>query len=351
MAIDRTRLLGAVRGLDLPAGQYAVFGSGPLVVRGLREGADIDLVVTPPLYARLREAPEWTVRPRDDGGETLARDDFDVMERLEFPGYVGDVPGMIADAERIDGVPFVRLPELRRFKAALNRPKDHVDLELIDAALARERTPGDAERERRRERAVRTLSGAAAGPAPEPPSWTGGGWSFVAGVCSRPRPTFAAARGTRFWGTAYLVLLVAAELNAEARFRAGSSAVQFVLAPVAAGIGLLLALVAASVALAVARPVTTGTSAGPATTQTAIVWGLCVVPQAVVQVAIGDDVATTAVGVAAAVAALALQSVLYAESFGVSVGRGLVGALAGIVTAFAAVVFVAFVLAACGALG
>jgi hypothetical protein len=351
VAIDRTRLLDAVRRLDLPAGQYAVFGSGPIVVRGLREGADIDLVVTPELYARLRDTPEWTPRPRADGGETLARDDFDVMERLEFPGYVGDVPGMIADAERIDGVPFVRLPELRRFKAALNRPKDHVDLDLIDTALARERTPDDAERQRRREDAEQTLARSAAHPESGPPAWTGSGWSLVAGVCSRPRPTFAAARDTRFWGTAFLVLLVAAELNATARVRGGGSALQFLAAPVAAGIALLLALVAASVALAVARSVTTVTSSAPAATQTAVVWGLCVLPQAAVEVALGGGAVATAVGVVATLVALGLQAVLYAEAYGVSVGRGLAGALAGLLTVFAAVLLVAIVLAACGALG
>ncbi|HEX6447492.1 MAG TPA: hypothetical protein VF053_20520 [Streptosporangiales bacterium] len=351
MAIDRTRLLDAVRGLDLPPGQYAVFGSGPIVVRGLREGADIDLLVTPELYARLRDTPEWTPRLRSDGGETLARADFDVMDRLEFPGYVGDVPAMIADAERIDGVPFVRLPELRRFKAALNRPKDHVDLDLIDGALARERTPDDAERQRRREAAERTLAGSTARPEPGLPAWAGSGWSFVAGVCTRPRPTFAAARGTTFWGTGYLVLLAAVELNAVARVRGGGSALQFVAAPVAAGIALLLALVAASVALAVARPVTTVTGAGPAATQTALVWGLCAVPQAVVEIALGAGVVATVVGVVAASAALALQAVLYAEAYGVSLGRGLAGALAGLLTAFAAALFVAIVLAACGALG
>lgn len=351
MAIDRTQLLAAVRGLDLPLGQYAVFGSGPIVVRGLREGADIDLVVTPELYARLRETPEWTARPRDDGGETLARDDFDVMERLEFPGYAGDVPAMIADAEPIEGVPFVRLPELRRFKAALNRPKDHVDLELIDAALARERTADDAERQRRHEEAEQTLARSAARPEPASPGWTGGGWSLVAGVCTRPRPTFAAARGVRFWGTGYLVLLVAAELNATARARTGGSVLQFVAAPLAAGVALLLALVAAAVALAVARSVTTVTSSGSAATQTAVVWGLCVVPQALAELALGRGIVATVVGVVAALAALALLAVLYAEAYEVSLGRGLAGALAGLVTAFAVVLFVAFVLAACGALG
>lgn len=353
VAIDRTRLLEAVRSLGLPDGEYAVFGSGPLVVRDLREGADIDLVVTPALYARLRDSPEWAVRPRDDGGETLARGDFDVMERLEFPGYVGDVPAMIADAERIDGVPFVRLPELRTFKAALNRPKDHVDLDLIDTALARERTLGDAEREQRREQAVRTLSGADAGPDPDAPGWPGSGWSFVAGVCSRPRPAFAAARATRFWGTAYLVLLVAAMLEAGALVRGGGSGLQFAVAPVAAGVGLLLALVAASVALTftLARSATTVTAAGPAGSQTAIVWGLCVVPHAVVRLVLGAGMPAMVVGVIAGTVALVLQTVLYAQNFGVSVGRALVGALAGLVTALAAVVFVAFVLAACGALG
>jgi hypothetical protein len=60
---------------------------------------------------------------------------------------------------------------------------------------------------------------------------------------------------------------------------------------------------------------------------------------------------TTVVGIVATLVALGLQAVLYAEAYGVSLGRGLVGALAGLVTAFAAVLFIAIVLAACGALG
>lgn len=33
------------RKLNLPLGKYAIFGSGPMAIRGLRKSADIDLVV------------------------------------------------------------------------------------------------------------------------------------------------------------------------------------------------------------------------------------------------------------------------------------------------------------------
>ncbi|MPY81617.1 MAG: hypothetical protein GEV04_25275, partial [Actinophytocola sp.] len=120
MGIDRERLLDTVRGLALPDGQYAVFGSGPLVVRDLREGNDIDLLVTTELYERLR-ADGWSVHRKEDGGETLHRGDVEAMRTLELPGYRRDVPTLIASAEHIAGIPFVSLAELSHFKSAANR--------------------------------------------------------------------------------------------------------------------------------------------------------------------------------------------------------------------------------------
>lgn len=39
--------------LNLPLGKYAIFGSGPLAIRGLRENNDIDIIVTDELWQNL----------------------------------------------------------------------------------------------------------------------------------------------------------------------------------------------------------------------------------------------------------------------------------------------------------
>ena len=45
------RLLGRLRALELPAEDYAVFGSGPLAVRGLIEHiGDLDVVARGPAW-------------------------------------------------------------------------------------------------------------------------------------------------------------------------------------------------------------------------------------------------------------------------------------------------------------
>jgi len=47
-------LVDEVRKMDLPLGKYAISGSGPVAIRGLREGRDLDspLGFTPQLAAK-----------------------------------------------------------------------------------------------------------------------------------------------------------------------------------------------------------------------------------------------------------------------------------------------------------
>lgn len=58
--------------LDLPTGEYVVLGSGILGALGIRAIADVDLLVTPSLFARLRERG-WEYSTLDYGGHTLSR--------------------------------------------------------------------------------------------------------------------------------------------------------------------------------------------------------------------------------------------------------------------------------------
>jgi hypothetical protein len=40
-------IINKVKPLNLPKGQYVVFGSCPMALAGLREAGDIDMLVTP----------------------------------------------------------------------------------------------------------------------------------------------------------------------------------------------------------------------------------------------------------------------------------------------------------------
>jgi hypothetical protein len=47
-------IIKEVKSLNLPIGQYVVFGSGPLQIHGIRESNDVDLLVLPGLFEKLK---------------------------------------------------------------------------------------------------------------------------------------------------------------------------------------------------------------------------------------------------------------------------------------------------------
>lgn len=44
-----------IKTLDLPIGEYVIYGSGPLDIRGIRPSQDIDILVSPKLWTQLCE--------------------------------------------------------------------------------------------------------------------------------------------------------------------------------------------------------------------------------------------------------------------------------------------------------
>ena len=126
------RLLGKLRALDLPEGDYAVFGSGPLAARGLwGELRDLDVVARGAAWERAKGLEP--VRPAPEG---------DPVVRLKggaievFGGWLGwDIDALIDDAEMIDGLPFARLKDVLAFKRSHGRPKDIAHVRLIEDHL------------------------------------------------------------------------------------------------------------------------------------------------------------------------------------------------------------------------
>jgi hypothetical protein len=126
------QLFAKLRRLYLPTEDYAVFGSGPLVIRGLiDEARDLDVVARGATWEQVtglgtvREAP---------GGDPVVRLEGGTIEI--FGGWLGwGVEGIIDRAEVIACLPFARLEDVLAFKRSYGRPKDIEHARLIDEHL------------------------------------------------------------------------------------------------------------------------------------------------------------------------------------------------------------------------
>lgn len=117
-----------LKALNLPQGSYAIFGSGPLAVRGIRDAKDLDIVVRKDVWDELAEK-----YPKNEKGNGLQIGDIEAFDSWS-PWF--EDPNMLIDtAEIIDGLPFVRLEHVVSWKKAMGREKDLNDLQLIEKFL------------------------------------------------------------------------------------------------------------------------------------------------------------------------------------------------------------------------
>ena len=125
-------LLEQVRKLDLPPGDFAIYGSGPMLVRGIIEQVnDIDIICRGDAWrqaqtlGRLKYLDEYALHvvSIDNGlitfGTSWGIGDFDIDE-------------LIDSADQIRGLPFVRLQYVSDYKRIARRPKDLLHLELLE---------------------------------------------------------------------------------------------------------------------------------------------------------------------------------------------------------------------------
>jgi hypothetical protein len=132
-ASGRLPIFGLLRSLGLPAGHYAVFGSGPLAVQSIiAEPSDLDVLCRGPAWeAALSLGPLVTLTEHGISVVSL----FGGTITLGTSWAIGDFDTdlLIDTAEIIDGLPFVRLEHVVAYKRLARRPKD---LEHLDS-LAR----------------------------------------------------------------------------------------------------------------------------------------------------------------------------------------------------------------------
>ncbi|MBI1968375.1 hypothetical protein HYS49_00530 [Candidatus Woesearchaeota archaeon] len=120
--------LQELKALHLPIDEYAIFGSGPLAIRGIRDCNDLDIMVSARLWEELYIQYAPAGKKIEVGRIELWRDWMPWFSSAE-------VDEIIASAERIDNLPFAPLPYVIELKKRMGREKDQQDLALIDKYL------------------------------------------------------------------------------------------------------------------------------------------------------------------------------------------------------------------------
>lgn len=118
--------------LKLPIGKYALFGSAPLGIRGLKDCHDIDIIITEDLWNEYK-SKNWEIKAMSDGSQYFWNDEIELWKDW-YPGK-WNIQKLIDEAEMIDGLPFVRLEKVLEWKKLNAREKDLKDIETIKQFL------------------------------------------------------------------------------------------------------------------------------------------------------------------------------------------------------------------------
>lgn len=123
--------------MELPLGDYAIYGSGPLIVRGVIEAAnDLDIVSRGPAWDRACDLGQLTVL-EEHGVEVVSFLDGAITVGRSWAYGDIDIGDLIDTAQLIEGLPFARLEYVIVYKEAAARPKDLRHLAAMrDAGLA-----------------------------------------------------------------------------------------------------------------------------------------------------------------------------------------------------------------------
>lgn len=120
-----------MRNLDLPKGHFAVFGSGPLIARGIISASnDLDVLCRGPAWSQVKTIKKV---------EYLKEYDLEIVSladgRLTFGTRWGigsfDTDLLIDTAELLDDLPFVQLAHVVAYKRVSDRPKDREHLRAM----------------------------------------------------------------------------------------------------------------------------------------------------------------------------------------------------------------------------
>ena len=123
-----------VKELGLPLDQIIIIGSGILDQLGIRQSIDIDVAARSEVLEKLAHDDGWIEKVDKHQRQYLVKCDgsVEVWDGWEIDGRVVEYDELLDYAVEYDGVKFVNLDFLRRWKNWRGREKDIQDVKLID---------------------------------------------------------------------------------------------------------------------------------------------------------------------------------------------------------------------------
>ena len=117
----------------MPSGDYAIFGSGPLIVRGIVEATnDLDIITRGSAWEAVQQIGPTSAFP--EGNPYVSLLDGLITFGTTWKYGTFDLDELIDTAEMIGGLPFVRLEHVVAYKRAAGRPKDLEHLAALQAS-------------------------------------------------------------------------------------------------------------------------------------------------------------------------------------------------------------------------
>lgn len=124
-----------VKKLNFPTDHFMVVGSGIMAIKGIRDACDLDLVVSEELFLDQSKSGNWELKTwtRDGrpGKDWLKGDAVELMTEIQSGDEDFDLEKLKREGECIDGIWFLSLDQLIKFKLNYGRPKDFDDIALI----------------------------------------------------------------------------------------------------------------------------------------------------------------------------------------------------------------------------
>ena len=123
-----------VKELGLPLDQMIIIGSGILDQLGIRQSADIDVAAGRAVLEEIARSDGWVEKLDKNQRQYLVKHDgsVEIWDGWEIDGRIVEYDELLDYAVEYDGVKFVSLDFLRRWKNWRGREKDIQDVRLID---------------------------------------------------------------------------------------------------------------------------------------------------------------------------------------------------------------------------
>ena len=123
-----------VKELGLPLDQIIIIGSGILDQLGIRQSTDIDVAARSEILEKIARDDDWIERVDKNQRRYLVKCDgsAEIWDGWEIDGRIVEYDELLDYAVEYDGVKFVNLDFLRRWKNWRGREKDIQDVRLIN---------------------------------------------------------------------------------------------------------------------------------------------------------------------------------------------------------------------------